>query len=341
MENILRRLKLATVLLIIVFVIGVVGYSTLADLDPLDAIYQTVITITTTGYSDLAAEDHVKPFTIALLAVGFVVIALFVSMLTATVIEAAILSAIGRRRLERSIEKLKDHMIVCGYGRFGKSVAAPLRRSGSPFVIVEIDHETADDAKEQGLLVINADATEEDSLTRAGIERARGLLTTLGTDAANLYVTLTARQMKPGIAIAAAAMNQRAVAKLKAAGADRVVSPYELGGSWMAQLILSPTVADFMEIATGANPLDFFMEQQGVDTASPLCGQSLTSSHIGRDLGVIVVAVQKTDGQMVTNPRPDTILEAGDTLVSLGTRGNLARLETLAQGRGPSRTQDQ
>ena len=155
--------------------------------------------------------------------------------------------------------------------------------------------------------MVNADATEEDSLTRAGIERARGLLTTLGTDAANLYVTLTARQMKPGIAIAAAAMNQWAVAKLKAAGADRVVSPYELGGSWMAQLILSPTVADFMEVATGANPLDLFMEQQGVDAASSLCGQSLANSDIGRDLGVIVVAVQKPDGQMVTNPRPDTI----------------------------------
>ena len=341
MDNILRRLKLSTILLVIVFVIGVVGYSTLADLGPLDAIYQTVITITTTGYTDLAAEDHVKPFTIALLAVGFVVIALFVSMLTATVIEAAILSAIGRRRLERSIEKLSDHMIVCGYGRFGKSVAAPLQRSGHPFVIVEMDHETADGAKEEGLLVVNADATEEDSLTRAGIERARGLLTTLGTDAANLYVTLTARQMKPGIAIAAAAMNQRAVAKLKAAGADRVVSPYELGGSWMAQLILSPTVADFMEVATGANPLDFFMEQQGVASASPLCGQSLASSNIGRDLGVTVVAIQKTDGQMVTNPRPDTVLESGDTLVSLGIRGNLARLETLAQGKGPSQAQDQ
>ena len=206
---------------------------------------------------------------------------------------------------------------------------------------MEMDHDTAEGAKDAGLLVVNADATEEDSLTRAGIERARGLLTTLGNDAANLYVTLTAKQMKPGIAIAAAALNERAVGKLKAAGADRVVSPYQLGGSWMAQLILSPTVADFMEIATGANPLDFFMEQQGVDSASTLCGQSLASSHIGRDLGVMVVAVQKTDGQMVTNPRPDTILEPGDTLVSLGTRENLARLETLARGRGPSRAQDQ
>jgi voltage-gated potassium channel len=328
-----RRLKIALYLIIVVVAIGTLGYH-IAGLSWIDALYQTVVTITGVGYTDLASGLNIKPFTIIMVGIGTLTLAVLISLLTATLVETQIREIIGRRKVESKVRKLENHFIICGLGRFGRIVATELGRKGIPFVVLEHDAKMAEFAREHGHLVLEADATEEESLTQAGIERCRGLLATLGTDADNVYVTLTAKQMKSEIRVVAVAREEGADRKLKAAGADEVVSPYRVGGAWMAQMISSPTAADFMKIATGLNPLDFYMDEQRIGTRSELVGRKLRETPIRSRYGVIVVGVRRADGTLVTNPPPDIELSAGDVLVSLGEQDKLEALHQLASGRG-------
>jgi voltage-gated potassium channel len=310
---------------------GTVGYHS-AGLEWKAALYQTMVTVTTVGYEDAARHLDVEWFTIMILAVGTFSLLLFISLVTGVVIETRLSEIIGRRKVESKVRKLDHHVIVCGYGRFGRAVAAELARRKVPYVVVETDPARAATAREHGTLVVEADATQEETLHEAGIARSRGLLTTLSGDAANVYVTLTARQMRPGLHVVAVAREEGAVPRLKAAGADEIVSPYRLGGTWMAQMITSPTVHDFMKIATGVNPLNFSMDEQRVAEGSTLSGRQLKDTPIRSRLGVIVLAVRRATGELVTNPPPDIELAAGDVLVSLGEQDNLEQLKTIAAG---------
>jgi voltage-gated potassium channel len=312
-------------------VVGVVGYW-VAGLGWEDAIYQTMVTVTTVGYDDAARPLGVRWFTIFMLGFGTVSIALFISLLTGVVIDARIREIIGRRKMESKVRKLSDHVILCGFGRFGRIIAAELERRSVPYVVLENDPAKALGAREHEVLVIEADATEEETLREAGLVESRGLLTTLPSDAENVYVALTAKQIKPNLHVVALARDEPAVARLKAAGADEVVSPYRLGGTWMAQMITSPTVHDFMTIATGLNPLNFSMDEQRIAEGSPLGGQLLRDTKIRSELGVIVLAVRRASGELVSNPPPDFVLGPGDVLVSLGEQENLERLNKMASG---------
>ncbi|MHC4818267.1 MAG: potassium channel family protein, partial [Planctomycetota bacterium] len=254
------QLGIAFLLLGFAIAVGVVGYW-IAGLGWEDAIYQTMVTVTTVGYEDAARPLGVRWFTIFMLAFGTMSIAVFISLLTGTVIDARIREIIGRRKMESKVRALSDHVILCGFGRFGRIVAAELDRRSVSYVVLEIDPVKATSAREHGLLVVEADATEEETLTAAGLVNSRGILTTLPTDAENVYVALMAKQIKPTLHVVALARDESAVARLKSAGADEVVSPYRLGGTWMAQMITSPTVHDFMKIATGLNPLNFSMDE--------------------------------------------------------------------------------
>ncbi|MFQ5845422.1 MAG: potassium channel family protein [Planctomycetota bacterium] len=326
-----RWLVLALVALGVVVLGGTIGYGTIADLPLRDAIYQTVITVTTVGYTDLAAEPHVRPFTTVLAALGAVNMMVVISLLTVLLVEEQVLAAFGRRKVERQVDKLAQHAIVCGYGRFGRTTAGELQRDVIPLVVLENDPEEVRRAREDGYVALELDATEEETLTKAGIGRARALLTMLGSDADNVYVILTAKQGNPGILVISVARSERAAKKLQRAGADRVISPYLLGAAQMARIVGHPTVADFLDMATGTNPLDFFMEEQVLSERSALTGSSLRDSPIRSDLGIIVVAVRRADGAMLINPAPDTLLSGGDTLVSLGPRHALDRLERMAE----------
>ena len=324
-----RQLKIALFLIASLVAGGAFVYR-LGGLDWTEALYQTLVTISTVGYEDRA--PHMKPFTMVLIGVGTVTLAVLISLVTGAVVETQIRDIIGRRKMEGKVRKLSDHIILCGFGRFGRTIASELRRKDVPFVVLENDPAKTAHALEHGMLALEADATEEESLTHAGIERSKGLLTTLGSDAANVYVTLTAKQMFPKLKVVALALDDRAAGKLRAAGADEVVSPYTIGGNWMAQMITSPAAADFMKMATGANPLDFYMDEQRIGPDSDLAGRRLKDTTIRSDLGVIVVAVRRADGTLVTNPSPDIELTAGDILVSLGEYGKLDALKRLAAG---------
>ncbi len=329
MYVLLRRLVFGLAFALVVVAVGTIAYR-FAGLSWMDALYQTVVTITTVGYTDLA-PDH-KGITILLIGFGTLVVAVLFSLVTGVVIEAQIRDVFGRRRMEREVSKLHNHFIVCGFGRFGRTIATELGRKNLPFAVIEQDEHRAENARELGHLAVQADATEEETLTRAGIERSRGLLTTLGSDAANVYVTLTAKQMNRALKVVAIALDEGAEHKLRAAGADDVISPFRIGGHYMAQCMTAPIAADFLNIATGANPLDFFMDEQRIEAPSPLAGKRLRDTPIRRELGVIVVAVRQQDGAMVTNPAPDLELHEGDVLVSLGQQAGLSALHDMARG---------
>jgi voltage-gated potassium channel len=325
-----KRVKFAFLLVGGVTLVGTIGYR-IGGLEWEDALYQTLVTITTVGYTDITPPGDMRAFTIVMVALGPILLALLVSVITGTFIEEQIQGFFGRAKVESRVRKLEGHIILCGFGRFGRIVAGNLQRRKTPFAIIEHDMEKVEEATRLELLCVHGDATEEDLLTRAGLDRAKGLLTTLDSDAANVYVTLTSKQMNPDLKVVALALDERAASKLKAAGADEVVSPFALGGNWMAQAMTSPHLTDFMKMATGLNPLNFFMEELSVPPGSSLAGQTLRDSPIRREHGVIVLAVRGADGAMVTNPRPDTELSENDVLVVMGEQEQLEKLKKVAE----------
>jgi len=329
----LKRVKFVFLLLGAVTLAGTVGYH-IGGLGWEDALYQTLVTVTTVGYSDITPGKDMRAFTIIMVALGPVLAAMLVSVITGTLIEEQISEYFGKAKMESKARKLRNHLILCGFGRFGRTVADHLGRRDTNFVVIEHDPERVADATRLDLLCIHGDATEEETLTSAGIDHARGLLTTLDSDAANVYVTLSAKQMNPSMKVVALALNERASSKLRAAGADEVISPYALGGTWMAQAMTSPLVTDFLKIATGVNPLNYYMEELRVGAGSSLAGQTLRDSPIRRDHGVIVLAIRQGDGKLITNPRPDLELSESDVLVVLGEEKHLRDLEAIAVGTG-------
>ncbi len=332
MSKAVRRIKLTFLLVAIVVLIGTVGYR-IGGLGWRDALYQTLVTITTVGYSDITpATPRMRAFTIIMVALGPLLLAIMVSVITGSLIEEQFQGVFGRTRVEGRVKKLENHIVLCGFGRFGRTIADNLRRKKTPFVILEMNPEKVAAGVRDDFLCLQGDATEEEQLTRAGIERATGLLTTLDNDAANLYVTLSAKQMNPKVKVVALALNERATSKLRAAGADEVVSPYQLGGNWMAQTMTSPHVTDFMKMATGLNPLNFYMEEVRISDNSPLAGQTLRNSPIRSEHGAIVLAVRSDKGDFVTNPDPDAKLCGGDVLVVLGEQDRLEELKRFAAG---------
>jgi voltage-gated potassium channel len=270
--------------------------------------------------------------TVALLTAG-VGAALYTFTLLATiVVEGGLPSRLQERRLQRMLENITDHFIICGYGRIGSTVAQQFQRQHVPYVVIERDPERLRAAIEDGSIAVEADASREDVLKRVGIERARGFIAAVGTDAENVYAVLSARVMRPDLFIIGRAETEDATLKLKRAGADRVISPYHIGAVTIAQTALRPAVVDFVELATGTDNLDLAMEQITVDARSALANRTILEGNLRQRFGVIVVGIQRQDHHMDFNPEPDTRILAGDKLVVLGHPDALKKLETEALG---------
>ena len=327
----------AVALLGLVVLGGALGYHWIEGWSIGRALYRTVLAITTVE-SPLPATRTGQVFTVVLLCarVGG---ALYTFTLLATlVVDGGLPRRLERRRRARMLETLSDHFIVCGYGRIGRVVAQQLLRQSVPFVVVDRNPEQIEQATRDGALALEADASSEDVLTRVGIARARGLIATVGSDAENVYAVLSARVLRPDLFIVGRATTEDAGVKLKRAGADRVVSPYEIGGLHIAQTALRPAVVDFAELATGSHHLDLAMEQISVGERSGLVNRSLLDANLRQRFGVIVVGIQRRDARMAFNPEPDTIIGGGDKLVVLGRPESLKRLETEAGGDGGATT---
>jgi voltage-gated potassium channel len=322
---------LAIVLLLLVMVSGTVGYVVIEGWTVWDAFYMTAITITTVGYREIHPLSRVgELFTVALLAAG-VGTAFYAFTLVATIIvEGGLASRVRRRRITHMIDELHGHFILCGFGRIGSVIAEEFRQQGIPFVLVERDQERVNEALTLGMLAVEADASREEVLKRLHIDRARGLIAAVGTDAENVYTILTARVLAPGLFIVGRAETEDAERKLRRAGADRVVSPYAIGAQQMAQTALRPAVVDFVKLATQAGSLELAMEQIRVAGTSGLAGQSLIEANLRQRFGVIVVGIQRASGRMEFNPSPDAIMQDGDQLVVLGRPTSLRQLEQAA-----------
>jgi voltage-gated potassium channel len=291
----------------------------------------TVITVTTVGYKEVHDLSRTgQAFTILLL-LGGVGAALYTFTLLATIIvEGRLPRRLQRRRHARMLESVKDHFIICGYGRIGSIVAHQFQRQNVPHVVVERDPERMQAAIEDGALAVEADASREEVLKRVGIDRARGLIAAVGTDAENVYAVLTARVLRPDLFIVGRAETEDATVKLKRAGANRVISPYQIGGVQIAQTALRPAVVDFVALATSSENLELAIEEIAIVQRSALVGRSLVDANLRQRFGVIVVGIQRADNRMEFNPAPEAALLAGDKLVVLGRPDSLKKLEVEA-----------
>ncbi|HKE84564.1 MAG TPA: potassium channel protein [Vicinamibacterales bacterium] len=309
---------------------GTMGYVLIEGWDAWDAFYMTVTTVTTVGFREVHPLSWAGQGFTVLLIVGGVGTAIYTAtLLAAFVVEGGLHRRFERRRIASMLEQLTEHFILCGYGRIGSMIAEELDRQRVPFVVIERDPERVHSVIGRGWIGIDADASHEDVLRRVGIERARGLIAAVGTDAENVYTVLTARVMRPDLFIIARVESDDAEHKLRRAGADRVISPYHIGAAHMVQTALRPAVVDFVQLATGAGHLDLSMEQVRVAAASTLVGKSLVESGIRQKFGVIIVAIKRADRSMEFNPPPEAVIRGGDELVVLGGADSVKALEEI------------
>ncbi|MEZ5287870.1 MAG: potassium channel protein [Vicinamibacterales bacterium] len=328
---------LAILLLSAITAVGTAGYMVVEGWSLWDSFYMTIISLTTVGYREvhpLSPQGEVFTAVILILGVGTVLYSF--TLIGARVIEGTLQQGWERRRVTYMLSQLKQHFIVCGYGRIGSIIVDEFVRQHVPYVVIERDAERARALRERGQLVIEGDASSEDVLTQAGVGRARGLIAAVSTDAENVYTILSARLMQPALYILGRAESDESARKIKRAGADRVISPYQLGGLHMAQLALRPTVVEFVQLATSSEFLDLSMEQIEVRDEGPLVGQTLIGANLRQIFGVIVVGIRRITGRMEFNPPPDARMEAGDHLVVLGPNERLAALNRHAGSRLPA-----
>lgn len=337
MTRVPRGLLAGVVLLVLVIVGGTVGYMAVEGLSLVDAIYLTVITISTVGFAEpeggFSTAGRLLTIIVILGGVGS-------ALYTATVgLEIAFEMLIGgerrARRMVRDISKLSDHVIVAGFGRIGRNVWHELERLDTAAVIIDDRPDRAEAAVAAGALTIQGDATQNEVLVEAGISRARALIACVRADADNLVIVLSAKSMRPELLVIARATEAENESKLLLAGADRVVAPQVVGAHRLAVLVSRPHVADFIDLVVAGQVVEFTVEQIDIDPSSPLAGVSLRDADIRGRAGALVLGVQGSDGRLTLNPDPGWVMDAGCVLVSLGTPGQLAAMRSLAAGQEP------
>jgi len=327
-----RRIQLALGALLMVLALGTVGYAVLG-FGLLDALYQTVTTVTTVGFREVKPLTAVgKAFTIVLILAGVGTALYALSVLLEAIIEGHLLQHMEARRMERAISHMHGHVIICGWGRVGRASAQYLAATGQQVVVVD-----RDPARIEGIPhpKVVGDISDDDVLESAGIMRARALIAALDTDADNVYVTLSSRALRPELIIIARARAEESKSKLLRAGADRAVNPQLIGGRRMAVFALQPHVAEFLDVVMHDEALDFQIEQVEIGESSPLAGRMLDEAAIGETTGVLLLALRSTSSaNFLANPPGDTKLEPRCILIAVGTPAQLADLRRYAQDRG-------
>ena len=306
---------------------GTIGYL-LLGLSPLNAVYQTVTTVSTVGYGEIEPLSTTgRVFTIVLILVGVGTALFTFTVLLETVVEGHVGDLLGRRRMEREIAGLHGHLIVCGWGRVGKAIGEYVSHAGQQVVVIDRDAERVEGMPH---LSVVGDVTDDAVLRHAGIDRARVLVAAVDSDADNVYVTLSARTLRPDLLIVARSRSESADEKLRRAGANRVVNPQRIGGDRMAAFALQPHVVDFLDIVMHDRSLEFRLEEVAVPATSALAGTSLRDAQIRERTGAMILAMRQPDQQFVTNPPPETVVQPEHILIAIGTAAQLEALTSLA-----------
>ncbi len=313
---------------------GTLGYMVLEGWPLNDAFYMTMITIGTVGFGEVQPLSTAgRNFTSLLIVVGIFCFSYTISVFTGLVVEGQLTHHWERRRMERRVGKLVDHYIICGYGRVGRQVADDFKRERCQFVVIDVNQPSLEQATADGLLVIYGNATEDEVLRRAGLDRARGLITAVANDADNIFVTLSARALRPDMPIVARANYEDAVRKLRLAGATRVVSPYTMAGQQMAMLAVRPAAVDFVETLLRGAGGDLLLEDVRVAPGSSLVNVSIATARTRFAGGATLAAIQRA-GQLLAPPPDDLCLQPDDVLAIVGTDAQLRALERACERAG-------
>jgi len=328
--ELLRRIRLSIVLFTIVVAVGIAGYMAIEGWPFKDALYMTIITVTTVGYREVNPLTSAGQYFTIFIALAGVGTAFYLFVSTAEfMIEGHLKGFLAVRKLEKEIARLDNHYILCGFGRVGENVAGEFKVAGERFVIIENNPERVEDARSKGYLCIEGDASSDEILIKAGVERARGLVAAVDSDADNVFVTLTARVLNPGINIVARAILEESKEKLIRAGANKVVSPSRIGGKRIASIMLRPLVTDYLDVVTSSKELEFSLEELIVSDTSKVKGMTIEEANIRKRTGAVILAIRKRTGEFNTAPSSKTILDEGDHLVVLGTRNQLEAIQNI------------
>jgi voltage-gated potassium channel len=332
MINIRRRAISILFITIMLFVTGTAGYFFIEGWSLLDSFYMTVITLTTVGFGEIwPLSPNGRLFTIFLIIGGVSIVAYSLTTTAELIVTGNIALILRRRRMERAINQLQNHTIICGYGRVGKNAALSLSKNNNPIVIIDNDPQKIEAIIEDGFIAVEGDATIDDTLIKAGIHKAQGLIVSGSDDSLNLFIVLSARLLNPNLFIVSRTVDEANEPKMRKAGANRTVSPYQIGGKHMANIILHPHVTDFFDVVTFDGGIELWVEEITIRPNSQLDGKTVGEMDIRRKTGVTLVALYRHEEQKAILPEANTRLYAHDQLIVLGTREQLAKVVQLAK----------
>ncbi|MBW2658474.1 MAG: potassium channel protein [Deltaproteobacteria bacterium] len=326
------KLKIALFLLLATIAFGTFGYFLVEDMPLFEAFYMTLITISTVGFSEVKPLSHAgRLITIVIIVWGISLLTYTLGQVAKIFVEGELRRILGRRKLEKQIAALREHYIICGYGRIGSIIVSELMKDKIPLVVIEQDPARLEELDAENILYLGMDATSDEALISAGLSSARGLVTAVSSDADNVFIALSAKGIRKDIFILARSSRVNSENKLLRAGASRVICPYQMGAKRMAEILQKPTVIDFLDQTMMNSDLGLAMEEAVVADSSPVVGKTVVSSHLRQDFGVMIVAIKKLTGEMIFNPRPEEQLHAGDVIVAIGEKEKLSNM-TMAIG---------
>lgn len=328
--EILRHVKNAIIFLLILIVVGIVGYCLIEGWSILDSIYMVFISITTVGFTEVHPLSTAgRIFTIFFIIIGLISIFYLIGSIIEFIIEGHLAGWLERRRMEKRLFSLKDHYIICGYGRVGRQVVLEFIRTNQSFVVVDTDAKFEKEWQEKNIPYVIGDASEDEVLEMAGVKRAKALLAATGSDAENVFITLSVKMIRPDLFVIARANSEESEVKLERAGAQRVISPSSLAGRRMASLLLQPTVCDYLDIVTKRENLEYRLEEFKIGKDSSVNNLTVEEADNKYKLGAVILAIQKKSGELRTFSTAETKIEDGDRIIALGTEGQLEKLDSL------------
>lgn len=328
----IHRVVRGAFFLVLIIVIGAIGYVLLENIDFLDALYMTIITISTVGFGEVKKLSSAgKIFTISLIIAGVGVLFYTLGAAAELILEGVLEGKLEERRKRRRISRLRNHIIVCGYGRVGREIAKELKKRREKCVVIENNEERVSLCEKEGFICLLGDASSEEVLLEAGIERARGLATAVDTDADNVFVVLAAKEINKDLFIVARANSEEGEERLKRAGANQVISPNIIGGKRLANLLLKPFVCEYIDCLTIYEGGEFELDEAYISSRSKMTGLKINEAGIREKTGALVLAVKRAE-EIITNPSPDMKLEVGDRLIILGTRKQLEKAKKAISG---------